>query len=138
MQYDHYLERADLEDMVEKKVSKGIGFYGILITDLILVAYSNKVKKYFLYDSYYNRIYNLFFIGVLIRYAFLTSLLIQRVNYYFYFFRFIIAAYTLLYAKNHNKFIFIALVLLILLYFIGTLSSMEINTSLYKFFWQTI
>lgn len=138
MQYDHYLERTDLEDMVEKKVSKGIGFYGILTTDLILVAYSNNVKKYFIYNSYFKRIYNLYFIGVLIRYAFLTSLLIQRVNYYFYFFKFIIAAHTLLYAKKHNKYIFIALMFLFLLYFIGTLSSMEVNTSLYKFFWQTI
>lgn len=138
MQYDHYLERTDLEDMVEKKVSKGIGFYGILITDIILVACSNSVKRYFYYNPYFKRIYNLYFIGVLIRYAFLTSLLIQRVNYYFYFFKFVIAAHTLLYAKKHNKLIFVALIFLYLLLFIGTLSSMEINTSLYKFFWQTI
>ena len=138
MEYDHYLERTDLEDMIEKKVSKGIGFYGILCTDIILVACSNKVKKYFSYNLYFKRIYNLYYIGILIRYAFLTSMMIQRVNYYLYFFKFIIAAHTLLYAKNHNKFIFIALIFLYLLYFIGTLSSMEINTSLYKFFWQTV
>lgn len=136
LQYDHYLERTDLEDLIEKEVSRGIGFYGILCTDIILVAYSNKVKKYFNYNPYFKRIYNLYFIGILIRYAFLTSMMIQRVNNYFYYFKFIIAAHTLLYAKRNNKFIFIVLIFLYLLFFVGTLSSMENNKSLYKFFWQ--
>lgn len=136
MQYDHYLERGDLEHMIEKEVSRGIGFYGILCTDILLILCSNKVKKEFDNNPYYKRIYNLYFVGVLIRYAFLTSMMIQRVNYYLYFFKFIIAAYTLLYAKRHNIFLFIALIFLYLLFFIGTLSSMENNTSLYKFIWQ--
>ena len=136
MQYDHYLERDDLEHMIEKEVSRGIGFYGILCTDILLVVYSNKIKKYLLDNLYFKRIYNLFFIGILIRYAFLTSMMIQRVNVYFYYFKFIVAAYALYYAKKNNKYLFIALIFLYLLFFVGILSSMEINRSMYMFFWQ--
>lgn len=136
MQYEDYLERTDLEDMLDRKVSRGIGFYGILITDILLLLYSKKIKTHFSNNKLIKYFYNFYFIGILIRYAFLSSMIIQRINVYFYYYKFIVAAYALLYARKKSVFLFIMLILLYLIFFIGILSSMESNKSMYKFFWQ--
>ena len=138
MQYEDYLERTDLEHMLDKEISRGLGFYGILVADILLLSFSNKIKNYFVKDNLIKYFYNFFFVGILIRYAFLSSMMIQRVNYYFYYFKFLVAAYALYYAKKKNHYLFYSLIFLYLLYFIGILSSMEVNTSMYKFFWQVL
>ena len=136
LEYDNYLDDRYADKLMNLSIQKGIGFYVILSIDILLVTLSNRYKKYFENFSYVKLIYNFYFIGVLLKYSFLYSQLIQRVNYYFYGFQFIVASYVLYYLSKNNKKMFLILLFLYVLLFIGTLSKMEDNTSLYRFFWE--
>lgn len=136
LQYDTYLDDRYADKILNLSIQKGIGFYVILSIDLLLVILSKQYKNYFKDFSYLKIIYNFYFVGIFLKYAFLNSPLIQRINYYFYGFQFIIAAYALYYLHKNNIKMFYVLLLLFILVFIGTLTKMEDNTSLFRFFWE--
>lgn len=138
MGYEKYFETKNEETykLIENtELSKGLGFYILFALDIVLVGFSNKYKKYF-NNRFLLYIYNLYFIGSLIHYPFLTTQLIARLNMYFYGLKYIIAAYCMVYVKRKNFVIFFLLIMLYILTFIATLSKMDINDSMYKFYWQ--
>ncbi|QRO51715.1 EpsG family protein [Butyricimonas virosa] len=122
--------------------NRGIGFYSILLIDMILILYSNETRKQF--DHSYGIMYNLYFVGVLWHYVFNGSVIMGRPNYYMYGFQFVIAAHTLLYLFNQYKcnrirsklYSFLGLVFLYFLIFCATMYRMDENTSRFIFFWQ--
>lgn len=131
--YIHYVERNS-ED-INMDVSLGIGFYCILITNIIIILFSNRIKEFF-NDSYITKLYDLFFIGVILGYAFIDSLLIQRFNYYFTNISFIIIGVAMYYGLYKNRAIYWSMILLTFIKFIGIMYKAELNTALFVFNWQ--
>ena len=121
--------------------SRGIGFYIIVLLNVIFIANSNRLKKYFS-NGYFSKIYDLYFVGVVYGYICNGSIVLLRPNYYFGGFTFIIAAYTLLFCYKHlkenrnNVLLFITLLSLYLLLFVAIIYRMDDNTYRFIFFWQ--
>ena len=133
--YEDYFQDRYSEKMYKEIARRGIGYYVLLITNFILIWHSSKYKEYFK-SKYVYYIYNLYFIGVLMKYAFAGSHLLQRINYYFYGFEFIVAAFALLYARKSNKKMYWMLSAMYVLTFAAIMFRMEDNTALFRFFWQ--
>lgn len=117
------------------EVKLGLGFYVQFTINLLLIVYSSKVKNFFS-STWLTMAYDLYFIGVLWHYIFIDSLILNRINYYFYGFQFIIAAFTLYYLHKQKKIFCYILTTLYILLFIATMYRMESNTALYIFNWQ--
>lgn len=133
--YSGYLEGRS-EEKITTNVELGIGFFVLLCINIMLIANSNKVKEYF-YHTWLPYAYNLYFIGVLWQYIFITSQLFIRMNDYLYGFQYIVGAFTLAYLWNTKKKIqFPLLVCLYLLLFTGYISSIETSSIGYIFYWQ--
>lgn len=134
--YDQYFSNKEFSDLlIRKSARNGIGYYIILLIDILLIAYSNKVKS-FSQSSFLKSSYKLYYIGVIIHYLFIYSSILHRLNYYFYGFQFIIMAYTLSYFRKSNRQVFWYLVGILILGFLGYLYRMHDNTAAYYFFWQ--
>lgn len=134
--YGHYVKNLSSDIYNSAKVgSIGVGFYITLFINITLICCSEKVKRWSK-DQYFISIYNLFFIGCLFKYAFLNSLLVMRLSYYFIGFDFIVGAYTLYYLYQKRRNVFIYLLGLYCLTFCGVLYMMKENTSLYIFSFQ--
>lgn len=132
--YSEYIE-SDNISLVRDNVSKGMGFYVILLVNIVLIYFSYDVKKKYS-SSFFSIIYSLYFIGVLWRYLFLNSQVFSRINYYFYGFEYIVAAFTLSYLYQNRSKWFYCLSGLYLFLFIGCMYRMNENTALYIFNWQ--
>ncbi len=133
--YDQY-NSEDQNTNLYQKASLGLGFAITLVFNTLLIVYSNRVKE-FVKSRYLTCAYNLFVIGVCLKYILINSQILSRINYYFINFSFIIAAFTLYYACHKNKPLFYILMLLQILTYIAYLSSATDNTAFYIFFWQT-
>ncbi len=132
--YDSYTQE-DMANVMHKEVTIGAGFLITLALTVLLIFYSNKTKD-FAKSGYYNIIYDLFIIGVTLKYFLLNSMVFSRINYYFINLLFIVAAYTLRYAHQHNKLLFYSIVGLIVLTFIAVVTAGDDNTATFIFFWQ--
>lgn len=134
--YNEYFEYDDGDTVFKEKGAVGIGYYVELFCNLMIIWFSNVVKRYNSNKKIVTYMYNFTFIGMCLHYAFIASPIISRINYYFYGFSFILGAFTLHYLYNNNKKAFYILLGLYLLTFIGTLYRMHDNTSAFYFFWQ--
>lgn len=97
--YDHYLSTNFA--VADEEVKMGIGFAVLQLIYLIPIVYSNKMKSYF-GSRTVNIMYDMFVIGYFLKLAFLRMFLIQRLNYYFFSFEFIIGAFTFTYLAKHK------------------------------------
>lgn len=132
--YDNYLTTYD--EMIESEVTLGAGFIIGLLIKLIVIFYSEKVKK-FVNSDYYNILYSLYVVGVIIGYAFIGSQMISRINWYFNICSFGIVAFTLYYFKtSKQKVPFVALGSLTILTFAAIIYKAAVNTALFVFNWQ--
>lgn len=130
---DDYYHQMVVKENIE---SIGVGFIIILLINITNIIYSEKVKLT-VNDSKITFIYNLYFIGVIVFYLFNSSLIISRINMYFYGFSFIFSAYVLYYLKISGKQIPLkSLVALYVLLFVGYLYRMFDNDSAFYFIWQ--
>lgn len=132
--YSSYMYDTFINQVI-REVNVGLGYYIGIVINLILIGYSNKVKD-FVRSQTVNIVYDLYFVGVLANYIFLTSRIIQRVFLYFFGFAFVIGAYTLFYFKKRNKRMFYVLLFLYLLIFIGYMMGMEYNSTAFHFMWE--
>lgn len=134
--YFEYQYYENTKYMNMAKFTLGVGFYINLAINILIIYHSNVTKKVFARTSV-GMIYDLSYIGILINYFFLRIQLIGRLNYYFYGFNYIIAAFTL-YAllKTKRQIAFILMCALYVLVYIATLYRMDENTALYRFFWE--
>jgi len=141
--YDKYIDLIDRDDSLLNSLDKerGMGFYIILIVDVILLANSTKVKLYF-NNTIFPILYDLYFFGVIYGYITNGSILLSRPNEYILGVKFIVAAFSLLYyfrnKENNtlNKFLFYTLLGLYVLIFVGTMYRMNDNFAFFTFFWQ--
>lgn len=131
--YDNYFDDRYLEKFMKKDSGNGVGYYVLLLLPTITIYFSDILKKQI---PSINRIYNLYFIGVMLKYAFISSPLIQRVNYYFYGFEFIVMAYLLYVLHENNRKAYKALIAVLSIAFIGTLYRMFDNDSAFFFIGQ--
>lgn len=135
--YEDYFVYDDGDEIFKKLESVGIGYYLELGINVLLIWFSGETKKYNSSNKMVSYIYNFAFIGMLLHYIFITSLLVSRLNYYFYGFVFIFGAYVLHYLYNNNKKMFWVYCLLCVMTFVGVMYRMDDNTSAFYFFWQS-
>lgn len=131
--YSGYVER-DLGNFT-KEVNLGIGFYFGLVLNIICILMSTKVKKFF-DNRYFTSLYNFFIIGIIIKYSFIGSQLMGRINYFFSNIGFLVVAFTLYYGYKNNKYLFFTIVVINVLFFVATIYRGYNNSSLYVFNWQ--
>lgn len=126
----------EYQSYMHNSVKLGIGYLTILLTDIILVTTSNKYKQA-LKNNLLTYMYNLYFIGILLRYTFISSMMVGRINDYFYGFKYIIASYALYYLYSHNnKKLFYLLASMYIMTFIANMVNMFENTAVFRFFWE--
>lgn len=135
--YDNYLEDQYAQEMEDKNINIGLGYIITAVINFIIIVYSNKVKEEYK-NTWMPIAYNLFFIGIILHYIFIYSLLVGRINYYFYGFDYIMGAFTLAYLAKRNKFMFAFQLGLYCLTFVAVMSRMEENTALFRFFWDAM
>lgn len=132
--YEEYLSDDQAQNL-DRDVDFGFGFVVMLCINTLLILFSNKVKDYF-QSKYLNIVYNLFAIGVPLKYILVSSITFSRLNCFFINMTFIVAAYTLRYAHKNNRLLFFALCALYVLTLAAIIFKAEGNTALYIFYWQ--
>lgn len=121
---------------LDREVSVGAGFVIGVLINAIIVLHSGEIKKYFKSNKI-TFIYNMYYIGTLFNYAFFSSRIIQRMMFYFYGFAFVMGAFTLFYfKKKHNYLMFLTLLALYFLIFVGYMYKMGSNDVAFRFIWQ--
>ena len=132
--YEHYLEDHYADKMLRETESLGVGYYVYLTISFFVVYYSVLLTKR---GKMLTFIYNLYLIGIILKYMFLWSSLIQRVNYYFLGFDFIIIAFLLYFLRSEGKRKgFIVLICLLAFMLVGKLYRLFDNSSAYYFIWK--
>ncbi len=132
--YEAYLE-SDRTTQLNGEATLGLGFLVSLTINILLIVYSNKVKDYFK-SKYLNIAYDLFIVGIMLKYIFINSMLFLRASYYFIYMIIIVTAFTMYYARQKNKPLLYALVALFGFLFLGTVLNGDDNTASFIFFWQ--
>ena len=135
--YAGYFEYEEAEGIYKKSGGAGIGYYVELFRNIAIIWFSNAVKRYNNNGKLVTYMYNFTYIGIVMHYLFISSLLASRVNYYFYGFAYIFGAYTLHYLYNNNKKAFYVMLGLYILAFVGAMYRMYDNTAAFYFFWQS-
>lgn len=120
----------------DQEIKIGVGFFILQLVYLIPIVYSNITKRF--YNSRaFNIMYDLFFIGYFVKLAFLRLFLMQRLNYYFLSFEFIIIAFTLEMFRKEKQWIpFAVLIGMYLITFYLKISANENNVVWYQTFWN--
>lgn len=132
--YEVYAQ-SNQADNVESDVSIGIGFVITLFLIVLMIVYSRRMKDHFrspLLTAYYN----MFFIGVMLKYIFISSNLFGRINYFFINVMFIVLAALLHYAHRNDRRLFYALMGLSVLSFFAIILKGTENTADFVFFFQ--
>ena len=96
-----YADKYGMDERMDMDVSIGMGFVIELAIACTIIFYSPKIKEYYS-NLPTNIMYDLFFVGLLIKYSFIGSMLIQRMNTYFIGYTFILAAMELAYLHKHK------------------------------------
>lgn len=118
-------------------VSPGLGFLLTFILNCLLIYYSKDVKKSVSETSMYPILYDVYFVGLFLSYAFFGVQAMGRLAYYFYTFSFVIGAYTMYYSYREKKYpLLAALTFIYCSLFVATMYRMSTNLSLYRFFWE--
>lgn len=132
--YDYYMNDKYVTMLQRESIHYGIGYFINILIPIVIIFNSDILKKEMPSAI---KFYNLYFIGLMIRFALFGSPLIQRVNYYLYGFDYIVGAYVLYLLWNKQKKIsFNILLASYVLIFFATLYRMFENDSAFYFNWQ--
>lgn len=125
-----YTSFAEFDD--ETKI--GLGFFVMLAGNLILILFSRQMKAF--YEKRAVAImYDMYFFGYFVKLAFLRMFLLQRLNYYFISFEFIIAALTMyMFVRKKNWIMLGSLIALYLAVFFAKLNVEDDGSVLYHTF----
>lgn len=132
--YEVYTQTAQA-DNVETTVTLGVGFFITLLMIVLIIVSSRRMKDY-LQSPLITTFYNIFFVGVMMKYVFISSNLFGRINYYFISMMFIVLAATLRYAHRNDRRLFYALMALSVLSFLAVVVKGQDNTADFVFFFQ--
>lgn len=129
--YDKYI----MDDRMDREVTLGIGFVIELAIACTIIYFSPKIKEHYTRLPV-NIMYDMFIVGLAIKYSFIGSMMIQRMNVYFVGFTFILAGLELAYMFKFKR--KGGIVLLGLYCFLGfaTLYRMFENSALFIFNFQ--
>lgn len=132
--YEGYMQTEFAE--YDTSMGFGIGLVFVLLCNLFIICHSRRIKEY--YD---NRIvsimYDMYVIGLCVRLAFLRMFLIQRLNWYFMGYEFIIAALALYYfAKKKDWIYFISWNVMYFAVFLSRLNVKDDGSVLYHAFFE--
>jgi len=141
--YNKYIDAVNMDNSLLFSLNRerGLGFYLVLLLDIILISNSNQVKDYFK-GTLFPMIYDLYFIGVIYGYITNGSIILSRPNYYFAGFEFIVTAFSMLYyfrkmmESTKNRWLFFTLLGINLMIFAAYMFRMKDNMALFTFFWQ--
>jgi len=133
--YDAYLNE-DQATNVHRKARLGLGFIITLTLNILLIINSRKTKEFF-QSKFFTIAYDLFVVGIILKYILISSIVFSRINYYFINITFIIAAFTLRYAHRKNKLLFYVIIALFVITFIANIVDCQNNSAYFLFFWQT-
>lgn len=127
-------------EFLEASRGLGLGYLVIMSFNAINIYLSKNVKQYF-NDRQYNIMYDLYFFGVIYMYLTNGSIALQRINYYFYNFNFVIGAFTLYYLLKHktkkNLLLFCVLIFLYVLFFSAIIVFRGAEScAIYNTFWS--
>lgn len=140
--YYNMVAYGDTKWLVSEKEA-GFGFYITNLICLCNILFSSKVKSYF-NSKFLNIIYDLYFIGILYRFLVSGSLILSRINYYFFSFGFIVSSFTLYFllrksASKKSKYIGIGLIILYVLMFYAVIVKSGIaNNAIYRTIFDVI
>lgn len=130
--YSNYFESNDFSLTSENNGSYGLGFFLLLFLNVLIISKSKGVKEG-LNTPYITKLYDFFFIGICLSYVFDGSLLLARINNYFYNSSFIIGGCTLYFLlKSKSKSFYLLLAIYVLL-FLGTLYRGRENSMYFVF-----
>lgn len=134
LRYDGYMQTHYAE--FDEKTGFGIRMVFIVASMLIIIFFSKKIKAY--YESRtVNIMYDLYIIGMYIRFAFLKMFLIQRYNWFFMGFEFIVGAFALNYFAKKKEWIWLAVwILMYLAVFFARLNIKDDGEVLYHAFFE--
>lgn len=134
--YDYYLDSDDSEILNKEQIQIGLGFAINLGRAMIIILYSNKVKEWVNNDLFVI-VYDLYFIGLIVSYAFMNSHLIIRENGYLACTSIIIGGYLLayLYYNERNRFYPIFISCFVLTFIAVVLKGLE-NSATFVFLGQ--
>jgi len=131
-----YDEKYRMDDRMDQEKSIGLGFFIELSIVCIIIYYSTKIKDYYS-KLPVNIMYDLFIIGVILKYSFIGSMLIQRMNVYFVGYTFILAAMVFDYTKRFRiKYGWYLMLSLYCLLAFAVLYKMKDNSAMFIFDFQ--
>ncbi len=133
--YDHYIE-SESKHASKLSITPGIGYYIIILTNIMIIKFSTQVKKQFDHTTF-PLLYDFAYFGMLVHYAFAGVQLMGRINYYFAGFNYIVGAFVLFFlSKQKSRTAYYILLGLYILTFIAIMYRMHENTAFFRFFWQ--
>lgn len=132
--YEIYAQ-SEQADNVETTVTLGVGFFITLLMIVIIIVNSEKMKES-LKSPVITTYYNMFFVGVLMKYVFISSNLFGRINYYFINMTFIVLAATLCHTHRTDRRLFYVLMGLSVLSFFAVVIKGADNSADFVFFFQ--
>lgn len=130
--YDIYMT-SDYDELLNKEVVLGVGFFITLFIHIVNILNSEKVKEW-LQSPLYNAMYNLYFVGILISYVFVSSEMLARINVYFIGCSYIITSFTLYYSVvKKRKLLQLVITSLVALVFVAIMYKASTNWNLFVF-----
>lgn len=135
--YDNYLDSSFAE--FNEDINTGLGFMISIIINFIIILKSKEIKLSFkscpIQYNLVNVLYDLYFIGVFLNFAFARLFLIKRINYYFYTFEFVMLAIALwVFFKKNRIILFSTFMALLTVLFLGQIRQIEGTPHEYKTF----
>lgn len=141
--YDVYLigilKNEQLNSMAQFGNNTGYGIYINIFISMIIILYSNRLKNY--YDNnFFLMIYSMWFIRILADFVIGDSIILNRPFVYFTNVKIFMLAYFIYYCVRTKKvfpqLLIVGFILIHVALFINILSNGEVNTAMFRFFWQ--
>jgi hypothetical protein len=138
--YNYTMDRFTEEASTEVGGS-GVAYYFRILLCIVIIVYSKKLKQFYK-SKWFNIIYFLFFLGLLIQNIFpLGSIVITRPFRFFFIFKGIMFAYFVFYllkSKSPNYYLFgVSLIIVFVAIFYLNIVNADENSHLwYRFYWE--
>lgn len=138
--YDSYSSIEEGSGAKKLEINSGLGTGLIWAINILIIYYYPKLKEKYAENGFLI-FYNLFFIGLILKPIFDTYMVLNRINNYFYSFRFIIMAFLCHYlliekVNNKNAIIGKSLIIISLIVFYYEISVGASGMAPFQFFWD--
>lgn len=141
--YENYLEgilyNEKLNSVAQFGNNTGLGVYVQVYLSSVIIWYSSRMKEYY-NDSFFLIFYSLWFIRILADFVVGDSIILNRPFVYVYNLKIVMLAYFVVFCLRTKQklpqLIALSFILNHIILFLNVLSNGEINTSMFKFFWQ--